>query len=263
MKMALKMTSSRISKVGFQGAACLFIIVLYATVCRTSASIDSTHMKAQNNQHQRDSAESSESCTPLARVQKHAPHFSAEAVVNGEFKTVSLDDFKGKYLVIFFYPLDFTFVCPTEIIAFSDRVQDFRDNDCEVLAISVDSKYTHLAWTKTPRQEGGLGEMKIPLVSDITKQISRDYQVLLEDGGDAGVSLRGLFILNEKGIIRHVSVNDLPVGRNVDETLRLVQAFQYTDKYGEVCPSGWKPGQPTMHADPTKSREYFKKVFST
>eukprot|EP01114_Cavostelium_apophysatum_P014796 TRINITY_DN3922_c0_g1_i2.p1 TRINITY_DN3922_c0_g1~~TRINITY_DN3922_c0_g1_i2.p1 ORF type:complete len:259 (-),score=40.83 TRINITY_DN3922_c0_g1_i2:185-961(-) len=197
-----------------------------------------------------------------ARVQKSAPSWSAEAVVNGDFKTVSLSDYKGKYLVMFFYPLDFTFVCPTEITAFSDRAEEFRENNCEVVAVSVDSKFSHLAWTNTPRKQGGLGEMKIPLVADITKQISRDYGVLLEDGEDAGVSLRGLFIINEKGIVRHIGINDLPVGRSVDETLRLVQAFQYTDKYGEVCPSGWKPGQPTMNPSPTKSKEYFSKVFA-
>jgi len=197
-----------------------------------------------------------------ARVQGPSPKFSADAVVNGEFKTISLEDYKGKYLVIFFYPLDFTFVCPTEIIAFSDRSDEFRKYNCEILAVSVDSKYTHLAWTNTPRSEGGLGTMKIPLVSDITKQISKDYGVLLEDGPDAGVSLRGLFIINQHGVIRHISINDLPVGRNVDEVLRLVQAFLYTDEHGEVCPSGWKPGDLTMVDDPLKSKEYFKKVWS-
>jgi len=198
-----------------------------------------------------------------ASVQKQAPPFTADAVVNGEFKTISLSDYRGKYLVIFFYPMDFTFVCPTEIIAFSDRVDEFRKNNCELLAISVDSKYSHLAWINTPRKNGGLGtEMSIPLVSDITKKISSDYGVLLEEGEDAGVSLRGLYILNENGIIRHISVNDLPVGRNVDEVLRLVQAFQHTDLYGEVCPSGWKPGDPTMFADPERSKSYFQKQFS-
>jgi len=198
-----------------------------------------------------------------ARVQKPAPSFSADAVVNGEFKTVSLQDFKGKYLVIFFYPLDFTFVCPTEIIAFSDRIEEFRKTNCEVVAVSVDSKYSHLAWIKTPRSEGGLGAMNIPIISDITKQISRDYGVLLEDGGDAGVALRGLFILNEHGIVRHVGINDLPVGRNVDEALRLVQAFEFSDTHDQVCPSNWKPGELTMAADPKRSQEYFQKVFAT
>jgi len=200
----------------------------------------------------------------LARVQKPAPHFSADAVVNGDFKTLSLDDFKGKYLVMFFYPMDFTFVCPTEIIAFSDRSDEFRKINCEVIAVSTDSKYTHLAWVNTPKTEGGLGtSMKIPLLADITKQLSRDYGVLIEDGEDAGVPLRGLFIINEKGIIRHISINDLPVGRSVDETLRLVQAFQYTDVHGEVCPSGWKPGDSAMFADPKKSKDYFRKTYNS
>jgi len=197
-----------------------------------------------------------------ARVQSLAPKFQADAVVHGGFKTISLEDFKGKYLVMFFYPLDFTFVCPTEIIAFSDRAEEFRRLGCEIIAVSVDSKFTHLAWVNTPRSEGGLGEMNIPLVSDLTKQISKDYNVLLEEGPDAGVSLRGLFIINEKGVIRHIGINDLPVGRNVDEVLRLVQAFLYTDEHGEVCPSGWKPGDLTMVDNPTKSKEYFKKVWS-
>jgi len=197
----------------------------------------------------------------IARVQGYAPKWIADAVVNGEFKTLSLDDFKGKYLVMFFYPLDFTFVCPTEITAFSDRVEEFRKLGCEVIAVSVDSKFSHLAWVNTPRSEGGLGQMKIPLVSDLTKQISRSYQVLLESGPDAGVSLRGLFIINEKGIIRHISINDLPVGRNADEVLRLVQAFLHTDVHGEVCPSGWKPGDLTMIASPQESKDYFKKMW--
>jgi len=197
-----------------------------------------------------------------ARVQGQAPKFSAEAVVNGEFKTIALDDFQGKYLVMFFYPLDFTFVCPTEITAFSDRAEEFRKLGCEIIAVSVDSKYTHLAWTNTPRAEGGLGSLKIPLVSDLTKDISKKYGVLLEEGPDSGVSLRGLFIINQHGVIRHISINDLPVGRNVDEVLRLVQAFLHTDVHGEVCPSGWKPGDLTMVDHPLKSKEYFRKVWS-
>jgi len=198
----------------------------------------------------------------IARVRKPAPDFSAEGVVNGEFTNVKLSDYNGKYLVLFFYPLDFTFVCPTEIIAFSDRVDEFRKLDCEVAAISVDSKYTHLAWINTPRKEGGLGEMKIPLISDITKKISRDYGVLVEDGEDNGVALRGLFIINNEGIIRQITINDLPVGRSVDETLRLVQAFQYADKHpGQVCPANWKPGSLSMISDPQKAKEYFQKNF--
>jgi len=221
---------------------------------------DGSSSSNNNNNNNQDAPLKPTYCSG-ARVQKPAPFFSSDAVVNGEFKTVSSTDFKGKYLVLFFYPLDFTFVCPTEIIAFSDRAEEFRQINTELVAISVDSKYSHLAWINTPRKAGGLGAMDIPIVSDITKQISKDYGVLLHDGKDAGVSLRGLFIINEEGIVRHISINDLPVGRSVDETLRLVQAFQHNDKHGEVCPAGWKPGAPTMNADPHKSKDYFEKIF--
>jgi len=191
-----------------------------------------------------------------AAIGKPAPDFTAEAVVNGDFQKVSLSDYKGKYVVFFFYPLDFTFVCPTEIIAFSDRVDEFRKIGAEVIGASVDSHFTHLAWIKTPRKEGGLGKMNIPLVSDLTKEISRSYGVLLED---QGITLRGLFIIDPNGIIRQITINDLPVGRDVDETLRLVQAFQYVDKHGEVCPAGWKPGKDTIIPNPTDKIDYFSK----
>lgn len=192
-----------------------------------------------------------------AFVQKPAPSFEAEAVLaDGQFGKVKLSDYKGKYLVLFFYPLDFTFVCPTEIIAFSDRAEEFRAINCEVLACSVDSHFSHLAWTERPRNKGGIGKMSIPILSDLTKQISRDYGVLLED---AGISLRGLFVIDAKGILRQITVNDLPVGRSVDETLRLVQAFQFTDKHGEVCPAGWKPGSDTIKPSVKESKEYFGK----
>uniref|UniRef100_A0AAY4BZN7 thioredoxin-dependent peroxiredoxin n=1 Tax=Denticeps clupeoides TaxID=299321 RepID=A0AAY4BZN7_9TELE len=165
-----------------------------------------------------------------AKISKPAPHWEGTAVINGEFKELKLSDFKGKYLVFFFYPLDFTFVCPTEIIAFSDRVHEFQAINAEVVACSVDSQFTHLAWINTPRKQGGLGPMKIPLLSDLTHQIAKDYGVYLEDQGH---TLRGLFIIDNKGVLRQITMNDLPVGRSVDETLRLVQAFQYTDKHGE------------------------------
>jgi len=197
----------------------------------------------------------------VARVQQVAPTFRATAVIDGQFKDISLEQFRGKYLVLFFYPLDFTFVCPTEIIAFSDRAAEFRKIGAEIAAVSVDSKFTHLAWMNTPRQEGGLGKLNIPLISDVTKQIAKSYGVLLEDGKDAGVALRGLFIIDTKGVVRQITINDLPVGRSVDETLRLVQAFQYTDSHDEVCPHGWKPGGDTMNPDPEKSRTYFQKTF--
>uniref|UniRef100_A0A5F8G350 thioredoxin-dependent peroxiredoxin n=1 Tax=Monodelphis domestica TaxID=13616 RepID=A0A5F8G350_MONDO len=176
-------------------------------------------------------------------VSKSAPYWEGTAVINGEFKELKLTDYRGKYLVFFFYPLDFTFVCPTEIIAFGDRIEEFRAINTEVVACSVDSQFTHLAWINTPRKQGGLGPMKIPLLSDLTHQISKDYGVYLEDSGH---TLRGLFIIDDKGILRQITMNDLPVGRSVDETLRLVQAFQYTDKHGEVCPAGWKPGSETI-----------------
>ena len=175
----------------------------------------------------------------------------------GEFGTVSLQDYKGKYVVLLFYPADFTFVCPTELWAFSDRAAEFSELGCEVLAVSVDNKHSHLAWCNTSRKAGGLGGTNIPLVSDITKSIAKDYEVLVEDGEDAGLSFRGLFIISDKGILRQKTVNDLPVGRSVDECLRLVQAFKFTDEHGEVCPAGWKPGAATMVADPVKSKAYF------
>uniref|UniRef100_A0A1I8I9V5 Thioredoxin peroxidase n=2 Tax=Macrostomum lignano TaxID=282301 RepID=A0A1I8I9V5_9PLAT len=192
-----------------------------------------------------------------AQISKPAPAFSGTAVINRQMKEIKLSDYKGKYLVFFFYPLDFTFVCPTEIIAFSDRVNDFRKINTEVVAASVDSPFTHLAWLKTPRDKGGLGDLQIPLLSDLTHQIAKDYGVYLES---AGHSLRGLFIIDDKGVLRQITMNDLPVGRSVDETLRLVQAFQYTDKHGEVCPAGWRPGAATIIPDPEKKEEYFRKT---
>lgn len=192
----------------------------------------------------------------LPQLTAPAPAFKGTAVVNGEFKQVSLSDYKGKYLVLFFYPLDFTFVCPTEIISFSDRADEFRKIGCEVVACSTDSHFSHLAWINTPRKQGGLGEMKIPLLADKTAEISRAYGVLKED---AGLSFRGLFIIDRKGNLRQITINDLPVGRSVDETLRLVQAFQFTDEHGEVCPAGWKPGAATMKPNPKESKAYFEK----
>lgn len=190
------------------------------------------------------------------RLTKPAPEFKGQAVVDGEFKDISLSNYKGKYLVLFFYPLDFTFVCPTEIIAFSDRVEEFRAINCEVVACSTDSVFSHLAWTNTPRKQGGLGNMKIPLLADKTMEISRAYGVLKEDDG---ISFRGLFIIDDKGNLRQITMNDLPVGRSVDETLRLVQAFQFTDKHGEVCPAGWKPGADTIRPNVKDSQKYFQK----
>jgi alkyl hydroperoxide reductase subunit AhpC len=192
----------------------------------------------------------------VPKLTQPAPDFSGVAVVNGEFKNISLKDYAGKYVVLFFYPLDFTFVCPTEIIAFSDRSDEFRANNCEVICCSTDSQFSHLAWTNTARKQGGLGEMKIPMLADTSLKVSRAYGVLNEE---AGIDFRGLFIIDDKGRLRQITMNDLPVGRSVDEVLRLVQAFQYTDKHGEVCPAGWKPGAATIKPNPKDSQEYFSK----
>ena len=191
-------------------------------------------------------------------VQQPAPDFKATAVVNGQFKEISLSDYKTKkYVVLYFYPLDFTFVCPTEIIAFNDKVAEFTSRNAEVLGVSVDSQYTHLAWINTPRKAGGLGGLDYPLVSDLTKQIAASYGVLTANGA---VALRGLFIIDQQGIVRHALVNDLPLGRNVDEALRILDALQFFEKNGEVCPANWHPGGKTMKPDPKASLKYFEAV---
>lgn len=192
-----------------------------------------------------------------ARVQQPAPDFATQAVVGGEFKDVKLSDYRGKYLVLFFYPLDFTFVCPTEILAYDAKAEEFRKNNAEVVGCSVDSPHSHLAWLNTPRKEGGIQGVKIPLLADLNKSIARDYGVLLENDG---VALRGVFIIDPQGIVRSFTINDLPVGRSVDETLRTLQAVQFADEHGEVCPANWEPGGDTMVPDPEKSKEYFQKV---
>lgn len=192
-------------------------------------------------------------------VRQPAPEFEATAVIDGQFKQVKLSDYKGEYVVLFFYPCDFTFVCPTEIIAFSDRVNEFKALKCNVLACSTDTKFSHLAWTNQPREDGGLGKMNIPILADVTKSLSKDYGVLIESptDGDAGVALRGLFIIDGKGILRQITINDLPVGRDVTEVLRLVKAFQHTDVHGEVCPMGWNEGDDTIIPNPNDSKTYF------
>lgn len=199
----------------------------------------------------------------MVRVREQAPDFSTLAVVNGQFKKLSLAEFKSNYLVLFFYPCDFTFVCPTEIIAFSDRVKEFKEINCNVLGCSTDTHFSHLAWINQPRSEGGLGHMEIPLLADTTKEMAKAYNVLIENGDEnAGVALRGLFIIDGKGVVRHITVNDLPVGRSVDEVLRVVKALQYTDQHGEVCPADWNPGKETMVPTPDGSKSYFEKSAS-
>ncbi|CAB1341992.1 unnamed protein product [Coregonus sp. 'balchen'] len=176
-----------------------------------------------------------------ANIGEPAPEFTPTAVVDGQFKEVKLSDYRGKYVVLFFYPLNFTFVCPTEIVAFSEHAEEFRR-----VAVRIN----------TERKQGGLGLMKIPLLADLTQAISRVYGVLKED---EGIAYRGLFVIDDKGILRQITINDLPVGCSVDETLRLVQAFQHTDKFGEVCPAGWRPGSDTIVPDIQKSKEFFSK----
>lgn len=185
-----------------------------------------------------------------------APTFSADALVGGEFKTVSLNDYQGKWKILFFYPLDFTFVCPTEITAFSDAADKFREINCEIIGCSVDSKFSHLAWSQQERNQGGIGAVNYPILSDINKTIAADYHVLVES---AGVALRGLYIIDDKDVVQHATVNNLAVGRNVEETLRLVKAFQKTVTTGEVCPANWTEQAETMKPSPTGSQEWFKK----
>jgi alkyl hydroperoxide reductase subunit AhpC len=187
-------------------------------------------------------------------VTKPAPDFKAQAVLpDGSFKEVSLSDYKGKYVLLFFYPLDFTFVCPTEIIAFSDRAKEFEALGVQVLGVSIDSHFSHLAWRNTPRDQGGLGEIQYPLLADLKKQIAKDYDVLLGDE----VALRGLFLIDKEGVVRHQVINDLPLGRSVDEALRMVQALQYFEKNGEVCPANWKEGSRTIKPNVDGSKEFF------
>ncbi|GCE65473.1 peroxiredoxin [cyanobiont of Ornithocercus magnificus] len=190
-------------------------------------------------------------------VGQPAPDFTATAVLNQEFQEISLSQYRGKYVVLFFYPLDFTFVCPTEITAFSDRYAEFSSKNSEVLAVSVDSEYSHLAWIQTPRNQGGIGDIAYPIISDLKREICASYNVLNEDG----YADRGLFIINPQGIIMHTTINKAPVGRNVDETLRVLQAYQYVESHpDEVCPANWTPGEKTMKPSPVGSKEFFAAV---
>ncbi len=188
-------------------------------------------------------------------IQKEAPQFTAAAVVSGDFKEVTLSDYRGKWVYLFFYPFDFTFVCPTEIIAFSEANERFAALQTQVLGCSCDSKFVHLRWTQTPRSDGGLGGCNFPLIADVDKDIARSYDVLLP----GGMPLRGSFIIDPAGVVRHAGINDLPVGRSVDEALRLIEAFQFADEHGEVCPAGWTKGADTIKPNPVASKEYFGK----
>ncbi|RDB35317.1 peroxiredoxin [Spirobacillus cienkowskii] len=189
-------------------------------------------------------------------VGRQAPNFKADAVVNGDFKEISLSDYKNKkYVVLFFYPLDFTFVCPTELHAFQEKVDEFQKRNAEVIGCSIDSKFSHYAWLSTPKNKGGIEGVKYPLLSDIHRTIARDYDVLSDDG----VAFRGLFLIDKNGVVRHQLVNDLPLGRSVDEAVRLLDALQHFEKNGEVCPANWSKGKEAMKATQDGVSNYLAK----
>ncbi len=189
-------------------------------------------------------------------VTRKAPDFTAQAVMaDNSFADLNLDSYRGKYVILFFYPLDFTFVCPSEIIAFDRMLGDFRKRNAEVIGVSVDSHYTHHAWRRTPRDQGGIGEVGFPLVSDLSKNIARSYGVLTDDS----VALRGLFLIDKEGIVRHELINDLSLGRNVDEAIRMLDALQFTEKYGDVCPANWHQGEDAMKPTAEGVADYLAK----
>jgi peroxiredoxin 2/4 len=192
------------------------------------------------------------------QVGQLAPDFEAIGVFDQEFVKVKLSDYLNKkYIILFFYPLDFTFVCPTEITAFSDNFEKFSTLETEILGVSVDSEFSHLAWLQSKRDAGGLGDLNYPLVSDLKKEISKAYNVLTEEG----IALRGLFVIDKQGVIQHATINNLAFGRSVDETLRVLQAIQHVQIFpDEVCPANWKPGDKTMVPDPVKSKDYFSAI---
>ena len=181
-------------------------------------------------------------------VGKQAPEFTAAAVMaDGSInESFSLSDYKGKYVVLFFYPLDFTFVCPSELIAFDHRIKEFESRGVQVIGCSIDSQFTHAAWRNTPVNEGGIGSVAYPLVADVKHEICQAYDV---EFADAGVAFRGSFLIDRDGAVRHQVVNDLPLGRNVDEMLRMIDALQFHEEHGEVCPAGWNKGDKGMVAD--------------
>lgn len=190
-------------------------------------------------------------------VGKKAPNFTADAVVNGDqFKEITLSDYQGKkYVVLFFYPLDFTFVCPTELHAFQQKLSEFKDLDTEVIGISVDSKFSHFAWLKTPKSEGGIQGVTYPLVADLKKEITRSYGIEVEG---VGIAYRGLFLIDKNGVIQHQLVNNLPLGRNISEAVRMVKALQFFEKHGEVCPANWDEGDKGMKPTNDGLKNYFK-----
>ena len=189
-------------------------------------------------------------------VTKEAPDFAAQAVMgDNTFEELKLSEYRGKYVVLFFYPLDFTFVCPSEIIAFDTELEKFKERNAEVIGVSVDSHFTHLAWKNTPRDQGGIGEINYPLVADLDKNISREYGIL---SGDS-VALRGLFLIDKDGVVRHELVNDLGLGRSVDEAVRMLDALQFTEEHGDVCPANWHKGEEAMKPTADGVAEYLAK----
>eukprot|EP01083_Nonionella_stella_P033089 90598_1 len=193
------------------------------------------------------------------RIDKPAPDFDCVALMpNQTFENIKLSNLKGKWVVLFFYPMDFTFVCPTEICEFSDKSTDFDKINCRVIGASVDSQYAHFAWSNVPRNQGGIGQLNIPLLADVSRTLSTDYGVLLEEGH----TCRATFIIDPNGVVRHMQMNDPPVGRNIDEILRLVQGYQFADENGSVCPAKWKSqNDPTIKPDPEGKLEYFEAVY--
>jgi peroxiredoxin 2/4 len=190
-------------------------------------------------------------------VTQKAPDFTATAVMpNNTFKEdFKLSDYQGKYVVLFFYPLDFTFVCPSEIIAFDKKLDEFKKRNTEVIAVSVDSHFSHLAWKNTEPKAGGIGNVQFPVVSDLAKNISRDYGVLFNDS----IALRGLFLIDKEGVVRHSVINDLPLGRNISEALRMVDALQFFEEHGDVCPANWQSGDDAMNPSSEGVAEYLAK----
>lgn len=189
-------------------------------------------------------------------VGQQAPDFVAKAVVKNEFKTISLSDYKGKkYVILFFYPLDFTFVCPTELHAFQEKLSEFHKRGAEVIGCSIDSEFSHFAWLNTAKEKGGIFGVSYPLLSDLQHHIAKDFDVLTSDG----VALRGLFLIDKEGVVRHQIVNDLPLGRSVEEALRMLDALQYFEEHGEVCPANWRPGKKAIKATHESVSEYLEK----
>jgi peroxiredoxin (alkyl hydroperoxide reductase subunit C) len=190
----------------------------------------------------------------MLKIGHQAPNFSCQAVVNNQLKHLSLSDYTGKYKLLFFYPLNFTFVCPTELHALQDSLSEFEKRNTQVLAVSVDSAHSHLAWLATPKNRGGIEGISFPLLSDLTKKISQDYQVLNDE---AGVALRGVFLIDKENLVQYAAINNLSLGRNINELVRLVDALTHVENHGEVCPADWNTGKKAMKASRDGLKEYF------